>query len=70
MRSRKGLGFVCGFFFGVLGLLGLLACNDSDEKNTFMSGWIGAFIINIAIVIIAVTLIIGAVADAYQYRYY
>ena len=67
--GRTGLGFILGFFFGILGLLGLLACSDSEEKNAFMQGWIIAFIISILIVVIAVFALIGFAA-CLPYRYY
>ena len=45
---KKGtLGFFLGFFVGVLGLLGLLACSDKPEKDSFMKGWIWGFVIGI-----------------------
>ena len=53
-KDRKGLGFALGFFFGILGLLGLLSCNDSEEKSSFMSGWITSFVIEIILIIVIV----------------
>lgn len=56
--QKKSLGFLLGFFFGILGLLGLLACAEQADKDEFMSGWWKAFIINIVIaVVIAVILV-------------
>ncbi len=45
--SKKGLGFLLGFFFGILGLLGLLSCDEKEEKSAFMTGWAIAFVVNI-----------------------
>ncbi len=50
--SKKSLGFLLGFFFGILGLFGLLACDNQEAKDSFMSGWWKAFIINIVLVVI------------------
>lgn len=36
--EKSELGFLLGFFFGILGLLGLLSCTEQYEKDEFMSG--------------------------------
>lgn len=58
--KKSSLGFLLGFFFGILGLLGLFACNEQAEKDEFMSGWWKAFIVNIIII----ALLIGLVSCA------
>lgn len=62
--QKKSLGFLLGFFFGILGLLGLLACAEQADKDEFMSGWWKAFIINIVIAVILFSLIICVSAQA------
>lgn len=57
--QKSSLGFLLGFFFGLLGLLGLLSCNSPEERSEFMSGWWKAFIMSI---VIAVVLIICLVS--------
>ena len=47
--QKSTLGFLLGFFIGVLGLLGLLACSDKPEKDEFMSGWIKGFIVSLIV---------------------
>lgn len=47
--QKSTLGFLLGFFIGVLGLLGLLACSDKPEKDDFMSGWIKGFIVSLVV---------------------
>ena len=41
--SKKTLGVIMCLFLGFIGLLGLLACDTKEEKDEFMSGWLGAF---------------------------
>ena len=70
MNNNKSLiGFILGFFFGILGLLGLLACSDQAEKGSFMRGWLIAFIINIVLIVVLCVLVLGAAATV-PYRYY
>lgn len=45
--KKSTLGFLLGFFIGVFGLLGLLACSEKAEKDEFMSGWIKGFIVSL-----------------------
>lgn len=66
--QKKSLGFLLGFFFGILGLLGLLACAEQADKDEFMSGWWKAFIINIIIAVILVSLIICVSAQVLRLR--
>ena len=61
-RDRKYFGFILGFFFGILGLLGLLACDDREEKSTFINGWSFAFVISIVLTIVFIAIIFGAVS--------
>lgn len=66
--QKKSLGFLLGFFFGILGLLGLLACAEQADKDEFMSGWWKAFIINIIIAVILVSLIMCVSAQVLRLR--
>lgn len=65
--QKKSLGFLLGFFFGIMGLLGLLACAEHADKDEFMSGWWKAFIINIVIAVLLFSLIICVSAQALRY---
>lgn len=65
--KKSTLGFILGFFFGILGLLGLLACSE-EEKSEFMSGWIKAFVVSIILTVILVIIVmcsVGAMASSY-----
>lgn len=66
--QKKSLGFLLGFFFGIMGLLGLLACAEQADKDEFMSGWWKAFIINIVIAVILVSLIMCVSAQVLRLR--
>lgn len=66
--QKKSLGFLLGFFFGIMGLLGLLACAEQADKDEFMSGWWKAFIINIIIAVILVSLIMCVSAQVLRLR--
>lgn len=57
--SKKGLGFLFGFFFGILGLLGLLSCNEKEEKSAFMEGWAIAFTVNIIVIVLFIAIVVG-----------
>ena len=62
--QKKSLGFLLGFFFGILGLLGLLTCAEQTDKDEFMSGWWKAFIISIVIAVILVSFVMCVSAQA------
>lgn len=66
--QKKSLGFLLGFFFGIMGLLGLLACAEQADKDEFMSGWWKAFIISIVIAVILVSLIMCVSAQVLRLR--
>lgn len=66
--QKKSLGFLLGFFFGILGLLGLLACAEQADKDEFMSGWWKAFIISIVIAVILISLIMCVSAQVLRLR--
>lgn len=57
--TKKGLGFLLGFFFGILGLLGLLSCEGKEEKDDFIKGWAIAFVINIIIIVVFFVFMLG-----------
>lgn len=60
--SKKTLGFILGFFFGILGLLGLLACKEQEDRDLFMKGWLKAFILNIVLIVLIVVIYFVAIA--------
>lgn len=68
--KKSSLGFLLGFFFGILGLLGLFACNEQAEKDEFMSGWWKAFIVNIIIVAVLIGLVSCLTYQALETDYY
>lgn len=59
------LGALSGFFFGILGLLGLLLFYDQSEKDEFMSGWWIGFIIRIVIYVILLTAVFCSACGIY-----
>lgn len=63
--EKSKLGFLLGFYFGILGLLGLLSCTEQYEKDEFMSGWWKSFIISIIIGIILVAVVCCGTCAAY-----
>lgn len=64
--QKKSLGFLLGFFFGIMGLLGLLACTEQADKDDFMSGWWIAFIIWFVIIILLVSFITCVSTQRYR----
>lgn len=60
--KKSTSGFLLGFFFGLLGLLGLLSCSTPEEKNEFMSGWWKAFIVSILLVVVLVVCFVSCTA--------
>lgn len=47
-QSRKGLGFVLGLFFSLIGLIiGICAFKDYYEKSTFVKGWLMSLCVEI-----------------------
>ncbi|MGN0960903.1 MAG: hypothetical protein ACI4PF_01740 [Christensenellales bacterium] len=49
-KSKKGLGVVLGLFLNILGLLfALLFKKGSNERKTFIKGWLIGFIISIVV---------------------
>ena len=52
--SKAGIGFVCAFFLGILGLIiGLIIYkDDTDDRNSFLKGWGWTFGITIILSII------------------
>lgn len=67
--KKKTLGFLLGFFFGILGLLGLLACVEKADKDEFISGWWKAFIINVIICVVLVSAVSCVYCAALNYYY-
>lgn len=44
--AKKTIGILLGLFFGLIGLLGLLMCNEQEEKSEFIRGWFIGLIIS------------------------
>lgn len=59
MKKSK-LGLLFGLLCGILGLLGLMACNTPEEKDEFISGWWTAFWIYILLVVIILIIVLFA----------
>ena len=54
-QSQQGMGFLLGFFLGFLGLIiGLCLYRDDFEKRTFVRGWLFAFIVFFALVLLLI----------------
>ena len=53
-ENKKDVGFLLGFFLGMLGLIiGLLLYPyKTKERETFLKGWITAFIVQIVCVFV------------------
>ena len=68
-EEKTGVGVLLGLFLGIIGLIiGLLLYPaNSIERSTFIKGWVGAFIVEIIIVVIIYVAAIGCVATAYRY---
>ncbi len=52
--NKKTLGIVLGFFIGIIGLI-IGICmypNESEERETFISGWVKGFVIAIVISVV------------------
>ena len=66
--EKSEFGFLLGFFFGILGLLGLLSCTEKYEKDEFMSGWGKSLIISFIFVILVALVCCGNCAAYATYR--
>ena len=64
-ESKKGLGFLLGFFLGIIGLIIGICMYDSasTERKTFVKGWTIAFIIGISISIISTIIYFAALGS-------
>ena len=63
-ESKAGIGFVCAFFLGVMGLIIGYCCFKGYERQTFLKGfWITFGVVyGIAILLIVITFAAGAFA--------
>jgi len=70
--SKSGVGFALGFFFGLIGLIiGLLLYGSGTyERETFISGWVKAFITSIVIGVIIGLFTYCAILEALSGYYY
>ena len=50
-ESKKGRGLLLGFFLGIIGLvIGLCLYKEgTEERKTFMNGWVISFIVYICV---------------------
>lgn len=63
--SKKGIGFLLGFFLGIIGLI-IGICmyeSDSTERKTFIKGWLIAFIIGMVLSVISVIIYFAALGS-------
>ncbi len=53
-ESKKGIGVLFGFFLGLIGLIiGMCIYKEgTEERKTFMNGWVISFIITMVISVI------------------
>lgn len=53
-ESKKGMGLLLGFLLGLIGLIiGICMYHEgTEERKTFMNGWIISFVINICISVV------------------
>ena len=71
-ESKTVVGFLLGFFLGLLGLFGLLLYPaETNARRTFLKGWLIAFIAQVVITIIVVIIVSAAAASAVStFKYY
>ena len=63
--DKSGFGIVMSIFLGVIGLLiGWYSTYDTDERESFVSGWIKGFWIQLVIAIVLVAVILGIASCA------
>lgn len=67
-NSKKAVGVILCLFLSVLGLIiGLMLYPyGTDERSSFIKGWVGAFIASIVLGIIIYSAAVGCVATAYR----
>lgn len=66
-KNKKTLGIVLSVFFGVLGLIiGLCAYPyNSEERKTFVSGWLTGLVIYLSIIAVIVLIVVISAAALY-----
>lgn len=58
--SKAGIGFVCAFFLGLIGLLFMLCWPaGSYERKTFTKGWMITFFVMLAVEVVLSIVIIA-----------
>ena len=67
-ESKKGIGVLLGLFLGLIGLIiGLcLYPANTEERSTFLKGWVLAFVIEIIAIIFLYVFVIGATVSMYR----
>ena len=67
-ESKKGIGVLLCLFLGVIGLIiGLLLYPAySEERSTFIKGWVGTFVVTI---VVAIILVVAVTCKTFS-RYY
>ncbi|MBQ6980413.1 MAG: hypothetical protein IJQ07_07195 [Clostridia bacterium] len=68
-ESKTGIGVLLGLFLGLIGLIiGLLLYpSNTEERSSFLKGWLGAFIVTIVVGIVIYVAAVGCVATTYRY---
>ena len=68
-EPKTAIGVLLGLFLGLIGLvIGLLLYpSNTIRRETFIKGWVGAFVAEIVFAIIIYVAAIGCVATAYRY---
>ena len=63
-ESKLSIGVLCGIFLGAIGLVvGLLLYKENTiERQTFIKGWLWAFIISAAVSLVLTIVIVAIVA--------
>ena len=67
-EPKTAIGILLGLFLGLIGLvIGLLLYpSNTIRRSTFIKGWVGAFVVEIIVVIILYVVIIGAAVSVYR----
>lgn len=68
-EPKTGIGILLGLFLGLIGLvIGLLLYpSNTVRRETFIKGWVGAFVASIVVGIIIYVAAVGCVATTYRY---
>ncbi len=60
MKNRRLFGILVGFCFNIVGLFaGFLFEKNSDERDSFITGWTQGFIAFVVVAVAIVVLVLG-----------